>query len=159
MTDPNDSLARKVFLAETAAVREHLAEQEQQATDKAAALLAPLEAKARELKAQERAEHRAAVLREAIDVAHEEGHRIEAQVGIEAARGARCVAYLLRQRLAKGEQPEHTELKAAKQAQDAVLRIVAEVTTEANDVGGVDINDLVARLEQAGYRLPDDSQP
>jgi hypothetical protein len=40
-----------------------------------------------------------------------------------------------------------------------VLRIVSEVTTEANDVGGVDINDLVTRLEQAGYQLPDDEQP
>lgn len=99
---------------------------------------------------------RAAVLREAIDVAREEGHRLEAEVGIQAARGARTVAYLLRQRLVKDEQPEPTELKAAQQAQDAVLRIVAEVTTEANDVGGVDINDLVTRLQQAGYQLPDD---
>src|SRR5690606_25900479 len=47
---------------------------------------------------------RAAVLREAIDVARDEGHRLEEEVGIEAARGARCVAYLLRKRLAK-EQP------------------------------------------------------
>ncbi|MGW8719646.1 hypothetical protein ACWGNR_10095 [Streptomyces althioticus] len=47
---------------------------------------------------------RAAVLREAIDVAREEGHRLEEEVGVEAARGARCVAYLLRKRLAK-EQP------------------------------------------------------
>lgn len=43
------------------------AEQEQQATDKAAALLAPIEAKVRELKARERAEHRTTVLREAAD--------------------------------------------------------------------------------------------
>ncbi|MFC8945943.1 hypothetical protein [Streptomyces rochei] len=36
-----------------------------------------------------------------------------------------------------------------------VLRIVAETVTEANDVGGVDINDLVTRLAQAGHQLPD----
>src|SRR5690606_16835850 len=44
------------------------------------------------------------VLRDAIDLAREEAHRLEEEVGIEAARGARCVAYLLRKRLAK-EQP------------------------------------------------------
>ncbi|MDT6983713.1 hypothetical protein ACFSUJ_12065 [Streptomyces lusitanus] len=60
-------LPRKMFLAETAAVREHLAEQEQQATAKAEAALAPLKAKARELEARRLAEHRAAVLREAAD--------------------------------------------------------------------------------------------
>src|SRR5690606_40355413 len=37
-------------------------------------------------------------------VARDEVHRLEEEVGIEAARGARCVAYLLRKRLAK-EQP------------------------------------------------------
>ncbi|MFD8251930.1 hypothetical protein [Streptomyces werraensis] len=60
-------LPRKMFLAETAAVREHLAEQEQQATAKAEAALAPLKVKARELEARRLAEHRAAVLREAAD--------------------------------------------------------------------------------------------
>jgi hypothetical protein len=44
---------------------------------------------------------RAGALREAIDVAREEGHRLEAEQGIEAARGARSVAYLLRKLLAK----------------------------------------------------------
>lgn len=42
---------------------------------------------------------RATVLREAIAVARAEGHRLEREVGIEAARGARSVAYLLRTRL------------------------------------------------------------
>lgn len=50
--------------------------------------------------AEDRAAHaaevRAAALDQALDVAHEEGHRLEAEIGIEAARGARCVAYLLR---------------------------------------------------------------
>ncbi|MFE1109678.1 hypothetical protein ACFW5U_27845 [Streptomyces rochei] len=49
-------------------------------------------------------QEQAAVLREAIDVAREEGHRLEVEAGIEAARGARCVAYLLRKLLAN-EQP------------------------------------------------------
>lgn len=48
------------------------------------------------------------------------------------------------------------ELKTAQAARDEVLRIVSEVTTEANDSGGVDINDLVTRLQQAGFQLPDD---
>lgn len=48
---------------------------------------------------------RAAVLREAIDVAREEGHRLEAEQGIEAARGARSVAYLLRKLLVKADAP------------------------------------------------------
>ncbi|MGA5486677.1 hypothetical protein ACPCK1_02750 [Streptomyces pseudogriseolus] len=53
-------LSRKMFLAETAAVREHLAEQEQQATAKAEAALAPLKAKASELEARRLAEHQPA---------------------------------------------------------------------------------------------------
>ncbi|MDT0306838.1 hypothetical protein RM780_07660 [Streptomyces sp. DSM 44917] len=51
------------------------------------------------------AEDRAAVLREAYEVAHEEGHRIEAVAGIQAARGARCVAYRLR-RMAEATQAD-----------------------------------------------------
>ena len=46
---------------------------------------------------------RASVLREAIDAAREEGHRLEEAAGIEAARGARSVAYLLRKMLAKAQ--------------------------------------------------------
>jgi len=46
---------------------------------------------------------RAAVLREAIDVAREEGHRLEEVAGVEAARGARSVAYLLRKLLVKAQ--------------------------------------------------------
>ena len=46
---------------------------------------------------------RAAVLREAIDVAREEGHRLEDEQGIEVARGARSVAYLLRKLLVKAQ--------------------------------------------------------
>lgn len=70
-----DDLARKMYLAETEAVRQHMAEQEQQATAKAKAALAPLEAKARKLREREHAEHRAAVLRELIAKAEEwDGH-------------------------------------------------------------------------------------
>lgn len=46
-------------------------------------------------------QHRAEILREGIEVARAEGMRLEEQIGIEAARGARCVAYLLR-RMAEG---------------------------------------------------------
>lgn len=37
-----------------------------------------------------------------------------------------------------------------------VLRIVTDYVIESNDVGGIDCNDLVSRLEAAGYPLPDD---
>ena len=40
-------------------------------------------------------------------------------------------------------------------AEDEALRIVARFQIEANDYGGVDINDLVDRLRDAGYPLPD----
>lgn len=42
------------------------------------------------------------------------------------------------------------------QAAADVLRIVSDTVIEANDCGGIDLNDLVTRLEQAGYQLPDD---
>ncbi|MET9158269.1 hypothetical protein ABZX56_11125 [Streptomyces parvulus] len=63
----SDDLARKMYLAEIATVREHLGEQGQADTAKAEAALAPLAAKARELRAAEDAKLRAAVLREAAD--------------------------------------------------------------------------------------------
>lgn len=59
----------ETFARMTADQREQLAAQEQAATDRAAALLAPLEAEVRELNARKRAEHRAAVLREAAEMA------------------------------------------------------------------------------------------
>jgi hypothetical protein len=59
-------LSRKAFLA-AATVGDHLAEQEQAATAKAEAALAPLEAKARALREQRDAEHRAEVLRQAAE--------------------------------------------------------------------------------------------
>jgi hypothetical protein len=63
-----------------------------------------LEAFEAAVRANERAgATRAALLREVIDVAREEGHRLEAEAGIEPARGARCVAYLLRQLLIKAQ--------------------------------------------------------
>jgi hypothetical protein len=72
MNDPNNSLTRKVFLAEIAAVNEHLADQEKAATTKAKTALGPLEAKARALHEQQHAEHRAEVLRQ---IAHRLAHR------------------------------------------------------------------------------------
>lgn len=45
---------------------------------------------------------RAAAFREAYDIAHQEANRLEEAAGIEPARGARCVAHLLRKRAAPG---------------------------------------------------------
>jgi hypothetical protein len=36
-----------------------------------------------------------------------------------------------------------------------VLQIINDTVIEANDSGGIDLNDLVTRLERAGYPLPD----
>jgi hypothetical protein len=36
-----------------------------------------------------------------------------------------------------------------------ILRVVAEYVTEANNSGGIDANDLVSRLEKAGFTLPE----
>ncbi|MGW4728888.1 hypothetical protein ACWEQC_06855 [Streptomyces shenzhenensis] len=56
---------------------------------------------------------RAAVLREAIDLARDEACRLEEVAGIEVARGARCVAYLLRKRLVKAQtEPSRTAAEA-----------------------------------------------
>ncbi|MGW1267565.1 hypothetical protein, partial [Streptomyces sp. NPDC002491] len=77
---------------------------EETATARARAALAPLEKRIRAAQEHERAEIRNATLREAIDVAREEGHRLEEVAGIAHARGARSVAYILRKLLAK-EQP------------------------------------------------------
>lgn len=49
-----------------------------------------------------------------------------------------------------------TRYLPADQAAAEVLRIVSDTVIEANDSGGIDLNDLVTRLEQAGYPLPDD---
>ncbi|MFF4369664.1 hypothetical protein [Streptomyces sp. NPDC001594] len=50
----------------------------------------------------EQASGRAAAFREAVAVAQDEAIRLEFAAGVEAARGARCVAYLLR-RMAEGQ--------------------------------------------------------
>jgi hypothetical protein len=36
-----------------------------------------------------------------------------------------------------------------------ILQIVTEYVIESNDVGGIDCNDLVSRLEAAGFELPE----
>lgn len=36
-----------------------------------------------------------------------------------------------------------------------LLRVISETVTEANDVGGIDLNDLVDRVEALGHKLPD----
>lgn len=63
---------------------------------------------------------------------------------------------LVIQRHGPGVLTPHEARQQAEQARDDVLRIVADTVTEANDSGGIDLNDLVTRLEQAGYPLPDD---
>lgn len=47
------------------------------------------------------------------------------------------------------------ETERLRAEQERVLRIVSETVVEANDVGGIDLNDLVDRLAAAGFALPD----
>ncbi|MFP3990677.1 hypothetical protein U9R90_25070 [Streptomyces sp. E11-3] len=147
MTDPN-GLARKVFLAETAAVRTHLADQERTATDRAAALLAPIEAKVRELKAQERAEHRAAVLREAADeIAGIDFHPNARARSLDIATG---LAHRLR-RMADEEQPTNhlsqvlAEIAAERARQDAKWGEQSHPDLDRRDIGIVTRNEYAFR--------------
>lgn len=39
-----------------------------------------------------------------------------------------------------------------------LLRIISETVTEANDVGGVDLNDLADRVRAEGFELPGDDE-
>ncbi|MCM8556163.1 hypothetical protein [Streptomyces sp. STCH 565 A] len=120
--------------------------------------------------------NRAAALREAIDVAREEGHRLEVEVGIEAARGARCVAYLLRKLLAKEQPPRGLADKTATETPAAVdLPTLAAVLREAADdlaaafgdpmvkhIGALGASHLRRRARQieAGQRrMADETQP
>ncbi|MFF9554560.1 hypothetical protein ACF1DY_01830 [Streptomyces albus] len=52
---------------------------------------------------------------------------------------------------------EHDRRQDAERQRDAVLRIVSDWCTEANEHGSIDAGDLAWRLETAGYPLPDDS--
>ncbi|WP_028814451.1 hypothetical protein [Streptomyces flavidovirens] len=64
------------------------------------------------------------------------------------------------QRHAPGVLTPHEARQKAEQQRDEVLRIVLDYVIESNDVGGLDANDLVDRLEQAGYPLPEtDEEP
>lgn len=39
---------------------------------------------------------------------------------------------------------------------EEALKIVSDWAAEYNDVGGLDADDLVGRLERAGFELPED---
>jgi hypothetical protein len=41
---------------------------------------------------------------------------------------------------------------------DKLLRIISETVVEANDVGGVDLNDLADRVCAEGFELPGDDE-
>ncbi|MGQ4358536.1 hypothetical protein [Streptomyces sp. SAS_272] len=109
---------------------------EGEATARARAALAPLEAKLREHKAQERAGIRSATLREAIDVAREEGNRLEELASIATARGARSVAYLLRKLLVKEQPPvgQPTPAESTSLDRTPLARSVRYIVRGAPDV-------------------------
>lgn len=98
-----------------------------------------------ELARQHTPTDRAAVLREAIDVAREEGHRLEAADGIDTARGARSVAYLLRKLLVKEQQPD-TRVVAYRSPGTRTLYCVicARLETGWQPVTGAQVKDHTA---------------
>lgn len=59
------------------------------------------------------------------------------------------------QRVAPGKLTPHEARQRAEGERDRILEMIAEFQVEANDVGGVDVNDLVYRLEREGFALPD----
>ncbi|MFD9781999.1 hypothetical protein ACFWZS_31395 [[Kitasatospora] papulosa] len=84
-----------------------------------------------------------------------DGHGASNYVEMEMTDGQTGQGYTVT--VQRRERPTPHQIRQQAEARaDEVLRIVAEVATEANDIGGVDINDLVTRLEQAGHSLPDD---
>ena len=44
------------------------------------------------------------------------------------------------------------------QAAAEIMKIVKETVVEANDIGGVDLNDLVTRLAEAGYEFSEEEE-
>lgn len=57
-----------------------------------------------------------------------------------------------------GRRIEWTRFLPKERAAAEVMKIVEEFVVESNDVGGLDCNDLVSRLEAAGYTFPEEEE-
>lgn len=126
---------------------------EEAATAKARAAIAPLEKAIRAAKAQERAELREATLKIA---AHHLRTTLFPAVyedaGQRAAEGVTRAADELLRLVGEppsAEPPEHPTL-------DGAMRIVESWFVDVNDGHGFDASDLVHQLAEAGYQLPSD---
>lgn len=75
--------------------------------------------------------------------------------GSEALGARHCLAATLNA-LGPGERAPDVPGVSPEADTARILRIVRDHVVEANDVGGVDANDLVTDLKHAGYELPAD---
>ncbi|MDX3831361.1 hypothetical protein [Streptomyces europaeiscabiei] len=123
---------------------------EETATAKARAAIAPLEAKIRAAKAQERAELREATLKIA---AHHLRTTFASAVYEDAGqRAAEGVTRAADELLRLVEEP----VDASGPTLDGAMRIVESWFVDVNDGHGFDASDLVHQLAEAGYQLPSD---
>lgn len=84
-----------------------------------------------------------------------DGHGASNYVEMEMTDGATGDAYTVTVQRRSNPTP-HQFRQQAESALASVMRIVTEYVIESNDVGGIDANDLVNRLADAGFPLPED---
>ncbi|WP_392750608.1 hypothetical protein [Streptomyces sp. LN590] len=83
-----------------------------------------------------------------------DGHGASNYVEMEMTDGATGDAYTVTVQRRFNPTP-HQFRQQAEAALATVMRIVDEYVVESNDVGGIDANDLVDRLADAGFALPE----
>ena len=76
------------------------------------------------------------------------------EMHVKVSESPERFAFVL-QRVAPDALTPHQARQEAERQRDGVLRIVSDWCVEANEVGGIDADDLAWRLEQAGHHLPD----
>lgn len=84
-----------------------------------------------------------------------DGHGASNYVEMEMTDGATGEAFTVTVQRRSNPTP-HQFRQQAEDALATVMRIVTEYVIESNDVGGIDANDLVGRLAEAGFPLPGD---
>lgn len=84
-----------------------------------------------------------------------DGHGASNYVEMEMTDGATGDAYIVTVQRQQRPTP-HEFRRQAENALATVMSIVTEYVIESNDVDGIDANDLVDRLAEAGFPLPKD---
>lgn len=126
---------------------------EEAATAKARAAIAPLEKAIRAAKAQERAELRGATLAAASE--HLRTRLFAAVYEDAGQRAAEGVTRAADELLRLVTDPQFTERQEGPTL-DGAMRIVESWFVDVNDGHGLDASDLVHQLQKAGYKLPSD---